>query len=200
MEISIEQGADRIPEAAQVAGEAFIHDPSQHTREVWKAVEPSERAHRYGRVFALTLALPGRHLLTAVAAERTVGCLCYYHSQYTRLSLLQRLRLLVPFLRASGRSFRQLLKLQSLIEELVPDEETLHVGPVAVLPDCQGAGIGGRLLSRFVATADADQMSSFLQTGKAENVALYERFGFRVSVETTFDGAPVWAMIRRPQD
>ena len=42
-------------------------------------------------------------------------------------------------------------------------------------------------------------MKSFLQTGKAENVKLYEKFGFQVTREVTFDGAPVWPMVRDAQ-
>lgn len=199
MDITIEDDASRIPEAARVAGEAFIHDASQHTLEIWKAVDESTRAERYGRIFALTLPLPGRHVMTAVTDNQTVGCLCYYHSRHTKMSLLQRLKILVPFVRASGRSFRQFLKLQALIEQLVPDHDTLHLGPVAVLPQYQGHGVGSRLLRKFVSIADAQQMDAFLQTGKAENVTLYQKYGFQVTNEVTFCDAPVWAMVRSQQ-
>ena len=44
--------------------------------------------------------------------------------------------------------------------------------------------------------ADEQQPDAFLQTGRAEDVELCERFGFRVTQEATFDGEPVWAMLR----
>ena len=43
---------------------------------------------------------------------------------------------------------------------------------------------------------DKQQTDAFLQTGKAKNVGLCERFVFRVTREATFDGAAVWAMLR----
>ena len=58
-------------------------------------------------------------------------------------------------------------------------------------------GRGGTRLMRSVTTiADEQQPDAFLQTGRAEDVELCERFGFRVTQEATFDGEPVWAMLR----
>ena len=96
----------------------------------------------------------------------------------------------------SGRSFRQVLKLQSLIEELAPAADTLHVGTVVVLPTCQRGREGTRLMQSVTTIADEQQPDAFLQTGRAEDVELCERFGFRVTEEATFYGEPVWAMLK----
>jgi GNAT superfamily N-acetyltransferase len=79
-----------------------------------------------------------------------------------------------------------------------PAEPHWHLGPVAVDPDSQGQGIGGAMLRRFCAQMDECSALSYLETDKAENVRLYERFGYTAVAETFVLGVRNWFMIRRP--
>jgi GNAT superfamily N-acetyltransferase len=66
-----------------------------------------------------------------------------------------------------------------------PRERHWHVGPISVRPELQGKGAGKALLSSFLATADEQGMPVFLETDVDKNVALDEKFGFKVvGVET----------------
>ncbi|MDN6180782.1 MAG: GNAT family N-acetyltransferase, partial [Halomonas subglaciescola] len=53
-----------------------------------------------------------------------------------------------------------------------------HLGPLAVAPAWQGRGIGSALLERLCAELSARELTGYLETDRAANVRLYQRFGF----------------------
>ncbi|RKN49109.1 GNAT family N-acetyltransferase [Micromonospora endolithica] len=57
-----------------------------------------------------------------------------------------------------------------------------HVGRLAVAPDQQGRGIGGRLLRAIEAmhAARADRFALFTGAGSDQNLRLYQRHGYRL--------------------
>jgi GNAT superfamily N-acetyltransferase len=77
-----------------------------------------------------------------------------------------------------------------------PKQPHWHLGPVGVERRLQGRGIGGALLRAFSERMDRDRAMSYLETDKRENVAIYERFGFRTVAEDRVLGIPNWFMIR----
>ena len=80
-----------------------------------------------------------------------------------------------------------------------PDEPHWHLGPVAVEPDLQGIGIGGKMLGRFCEMVDAEGGMAFLETDQADNVPLFERFGFVTVDEAEVIGVRDWFMRREPK-
>jgi GNAT superfamily N-acetyltransferase len=68
-----------------------------------------------------------------------------------------------------------------------------------VEPDAQGTGIGSRLIERGHAAADAAGERIWLETFTAENVAFYERRGYRVVIEGVVPGTPftLWGLLRQ---
>ena len=79
-----------------------------------------------------------------------------------------------------------------------PPEPHIHLGPVGVLPEFQGCGIGRGLMIRFCARVDSEGKPAFLETDRPENVRFYEREGFAVVRETRVLGVRVWCMRRPP--
>ena len=71
---------------------------------------------------------------------------------------------------------------------------------LAVDPAAQGRGIGGAMLRFAIGRAESDGLPLVLETAVAGNVALYERFGFRVFLAANApDGGPrLWFMGRDP--
>ncbi len=61
-----------------------------------------------------------------------------------------------------------------------PAEQHWHLGPIGVLPDRQGAGIGSALMQRFCREVDACRSMAYLETDLEKNVRFYEKFGFKV--------------------
>ena len=72
------------------------------------------------------------------------------------------------------------------------------VGMVGVSPEFQGQGVGRALLEHAIelATNDPAAEGVGLDTEVAENVGLYEKFGFQVMGRGDVDGMPVWVMFR----
>ena len=69
-----------------------------------------------------------------------------------------------------------------------PGERHWHVGPIGVHPELQGRGIGKALLGAFLDMADAQSTPAYLETDVDRNVALYERFGFKVIDQEAISG------------
>jgi GNAT superfamily N-acetyltransferase len=79
------------------------------------------------------------------------------------------------------------------------DERHVHLGPVAVEPPLQGAGIGGKMLNAFADQMDEAGEVAWLETDKPENVVFYRRAGFEVAEELTEHGLTNWWMRRDPR-
>ncbi len=61
-----------------------------------------------------------------------------------------------------------------------PSNQHWHMGPIGVLPEYQGQGIGSQLMTRFCREVDTCQASAYLETDLDRNVVFYENFGFRI--------------------
>ena len=83
---------------------------------------------------------------------------------------------------------------------LAPDEPHWYLDHVGVEPRRQGRGIGGALIRHGLTLARGEGLPAWLETMNADNVALYERLGFRVThQEDAPEGGPhVWFMRADP--
>lgn len=81
-----------------------------------------------------------------------------------------------------------------------PDFDHWHLGPAAVSRQCQGQGIGTRLMAAVCDQLDQSQGIGYLETDKPENVRLYRRGGFEVIAERPVLGVTNWFMVRYPRD
>ncbi len=80
-----------------------------------------------------------------------------------------------------------------------PTEPHWHLGPIAIVPELQGQGIGSQLLEHFCSHVDQAGQAAYLETDRPENVPLYERFGFKVTEEAPVLGVRNWFMWRPPR-
>jgi ribosomal protein S18 acetylase RimI-like enzyme len=83
------------------------------------------------------------------------------------------------------------------LDALHPLEPLGYLGTLGVDPSLQGRGVGTALLGRWLGRLDREATGAYLETDRRENVAFYERSGFRVLGETQVLGAQIWRM-RRP--
>ena len=69
---------------------------------------------------------------------------------------------------------------------------------LGVEPAHQGQGFSSRLLRPMLARIDGEGLPCFVQTNTEKNVAIYERFGFRVVHESKVPGIDMmnWDMLR----
>jgi len=92
------------------------------------------------------------------------------------------------------------VRLVGLIET-VPEGDELLIVNVAVEPDCQGMGLGVRLMRHAEAIAREEGLrGTRLYTNKlmAENIALYEALGYGFEKETRHDHGVVAVHMTRP--
>ena len=69
-----------------------------------------------------------------------------------------------------------------------PPDPHWHLGPIGVLPDYQGKGIGTKLLRRFCQEVDACLAPAYLETDALQLVPYYERFSFKLVAESEIFG------------
>lgn len=72
-----------------------------------------------------------------------------------------------------------------------------HLGPVGVVPELQGKGIGSLLLGEFCRMVDEERSAAWLETDKEINVSFYRKHGFEVMSEDRVNGVPNWFMERK---
>lgn len=115
---------------------------------------------------------------------------------HCQLSPLQNEKLL-PFMiiAARGSSF-QTLGFRSTWEKHDPKQPHWHLGPLGVLPEKRGRGIGSQLLEYCCEYVDQFDQASYLETEQLKNVHLFERFDFSVTKEVPVFGVPTWLMWR----
>ncbi len=82
----------------------------------------------------------------------------------------------------------------------VPDEPCWFLDILAVDANARGRGLGRQLIEHGLARARADGSPAFLETSVEDNLALYERFGFRViqQLDSPDGGPTIWFMRADP--
>ncbi len=78
-----------------------------------------------------------------------------------------------------------------------PTEPHWYLSSLGVVPEARGRGLGSALLGEFLALADAEGTSCYLETDREVNLPFYEAAGFRTLKESRVVGVSIWHM-RRP--
>ena len=96
-----------------------------------------------------------------------------------------------------GRMLRYARFIQQQRTESVP-ESHLYLFILGICPARQGRGVGGALLERGLARADAQGRACYLETARERNVRFYERHGFIVvwQAQVPEGGPRLWGMYR----
>jgi len=88
---------------------------------------------------------------------------------------------------------------QRVIEAAHPSQDHFLVWMFAVSPTHQRRGLGRRLMSEALGTADSDEVPAYLWTGNPDNLPYYRSHGFEVIGERLIPGGvPNWFMERAP--
>ncbi len=149
------------------------------------------------RMFEYVLAK--RHTVTyvAVAGATIAGVMCYTPHQHCQLTPPGLITTLPKMAFNLGRSLLPVLRWQKKWGSHDPMTLHVHFGPLAVDPSFQGQGIGSLLLRHFCSYLDETKQIGYLETDKAANVTLYQRFGFREIESDIVIGVTNWFMERK---
>jgi ribosomal protein S18 acetylase RimI-like enzyme len=118
--------------------------------------------------------------------------------------LLERVRLLPAFARVIGwgsipRGLRITEHMEALHRRFAPTPH-VYLYMLGVDPVQQRQGLGARLLQVGLARCDRDRRRVYLETARSDNVAFYERHGFKLQLVAEHAEFPTfWAMTREPR-
>ena len=185
-----------VGEAAVLLSRAFVtnpvivamfHDQDERTRRAWEGM------------FRLRLKRMSGQVVVARDGGRVVGVMRLVEWPCCHTSTWQGLKLLPSMFKALKGNTLRVLRFYSIWGEHDPNQPHWHLGPMGVLPERQGHGIGSGLLEHFCEHVDRLRAEAYLETDKPENVRLYERFGFSVTGGVPVYGVPTWFMWRPEQ-
>jgi GNAT superfamily N-acetyltransferase len=191
----------RADEAAALLARSLIDDPG------WAHVFPERGRRELGLQVACTVAardaaaLGGARTLEAADGSLQGVAIWLPPGAFPR-DARRKLRALPALLSVLARapgSFGRFTRLGTELEAMFPSDPVWYLEILGVRPEGQGSGVGSLLVRDGLARADADGLPAYLETARPQNVAFYERFGFRVErqVRVLDDGPPFW-MMRRP--
>ena len=86
-----------------------------------------------------------------------------------------------------------------MLNALEPPHPCWYLDTIGTEPSEQRTGLGTALLDLMIGRIDEEALPAFLDTSVPDNLGYYERFGFRVTAESTLpNGIPLWGMTRQP--
>lgn len=187
-----------VPQAASVLGSGMRDNPL-HVAAL--GINADARVRRLTGVFRAFLALEeaskGR-VLGAYREGNLVGVCGMMAPGRCQLAVPEKIALLPGLVRHCGLAGTgKLLAQFGAWSRHDPAAPHWHLGPVGVLPELQGQGIGSQLLRAFCRIVEEGGQSAWLETDKEINVAFYRRHGFEVVAEDTVNGVPNWFMERK---
>jgi ribosomal protein S18 acetylase RimI-like enzyme len=182
-----------VPRIALVIARAFDDDPfinfivKQDGRR-WRRILDWARGAATASVALgetyVTAAGDGAALWTPPGAPHTAGT----------VALIRRLLPMTGVARV-----RPVSKALAVLDRKAPHEPHFYLRILGVEPLHQRQGIGSRLMRPVLERCDRERIPAHLFSTKEQNVALYERHGFRVVERLEIRGAPpVWTMWRDP--
>ncbi|PWJ25961.1 hypothetical protein ATK17_2101 [Branchiibius hedensis] len=176
--------AERADRAQAIAALtlAFADDP------VLRWLVPPERD---ARVHATLIAEAGRVQVADV--DGRIGGTCLWIDQRNAPSPWRELAGLPRWLWALGPRIGRGSRLMSAFARAHPPRPYLYLGTVGAA--IRGQGIGSALIRSGLEDYSG---TAYLESSKEENLAIYERFGFRVTerIDLPDGGPPVWPMVR----
>jgi ribosomal protein S18 acetylase RimI-like enzyme len=186
-----------LPEAAKLVARAMCDNPIDVR--VFALADPVRRKRALTRFF--TAALRGQlrrgSIIAAFDEATIVGAYAMSPPGDCQPSIREKVRILPTVI--VGNRPGTLVRVLSWVGEWSkrdPVESHWHLGPVAVAPEFQGQGVGTAMITDFCSRLDARALA-YLETDKAENVRLYQRFGFKLVAEAEVLGVRNWFMSRR---
>ena len=178
----------------EVIGLAFADNPSTLANvkgdraKARKVMREAVRVAKFGRSWS--------HALVAVDADKVVGALNAAQWPHCQPGTLEKIRTAPSMLRIMKGALPRAFTMMTRREAHDPHEPHWHIGPVGVMPDLQGRGIGTALLELFLSSTDATGSPTFLETDVDRNVALYENLGFEVVAQEDIIGVSTRFMWR----
>jgi len=173
--------------ACKILGLAFADNPNTlviargDRARAQRMTESGARVAKLGRKYSYVL-------VAEEAAGRLVGVLNALEWPNCQLRMSEKLKVAPAMIRVTGLGLPSALKMMNVWTNHDPRERHWHLGPIGVDPQLQGRGIGKAMLASFLDMVDGQGSTAYLETDVDRNVALYEKFGFKVIDQEDISG------------
>lgn len=127
---------------------------------------------------------------------KIVGAINFAYWPHCQPSLFEKLALMPKMIFVMGKALPKAMTVMSAWGKNDPKKNHCHIGPLGVLPDFQGKGIGSKLIKHCLELTDASKTDSYLETDAPKNLPLYQRHGFTVIKEIPIYNYMTWLMWR----
>ena len=187
-------GPSDVPILSWVLARAFHDDPVL----AWMVSDPIERRARLPLLFAAYAEVFLDHGETYRAGEGLGAALWAPPGadpipEHCRERFEERMGTIL------GADADRAAELDALLEGHHPEEPCFFLQLVGVVPEQQGRGLGGRLLTTVLERCDATGIPAYLEATGPDNRRLYERHGFCTIGQITVPRGPtLWPMWRDP--
>jgi ribosomal protein S18 acetylase RimI-like enzyme len=172
---SMRLSSDQMEAAVRVLARAFVTNP------LHLVVFGQDALHANEVFFRIGLRTMTGEKRVVVDGEQVLGVAHWVDSLNCQFTSIQKLANSVALLRGCGlRSALKIGNWLSAWSQHDPRDPHVHLGPIAVDPNAQGCGIGGRLMTEFCERLDRSAAVGYLETDRPENVRFYGRYGFHV--------------------
>jgi len=185
-----------IPVVAQVISHALLTDPNSIA--LWGGKSESHRQRIAKAVCIINLEPPVSETVVAWMGGRIVGALGMLPWPHCQLSWWQCLFLAPKMIGVVRGALFRAMRLQAIMVQYDPPKPHWHLGPVGVLPEMQGQGIGGKLIRSILQILDGRHAAAYLETDRPGVVSSHQRLGFSIVKELDILGVHNYLMWRDP--
>nr|WP_019545078.1 GNAT family N-acetyltransferase [Streptomyces sulphureus] len=185
---------EEVSDVTDLLHVAFRDDPVSR----WVFPDEGHREAAHPRLFGTFLAMSARHGTAELAADARAVAL-WFRSSGGELTGGDELD------EALGRVDPGNVRLPALGEatgDHHPTADHAYLQAIAVHPEDQGRGLGGRLLRRALDRCDREGLPAYLEASNEHSRGIYLHYGFvetSAPVRLPFGGPPMWPMWREPK-
>lgn len=193
---------EQIPAAARVMANAFSDAPRFRFLVPSDAQRPSKLRWYWGASMRACMLSGGPVFVAHEEGGGTVLGVAIWDAPgqggHSALTLLRSGLWLAP-IRLGIAGYLRRRALGPALASLESPHPSWYLNAIGVEPSAQRGGVGSALINHMLRRVDDDALPAFLDTSAPDNLGYYERFGFRVTAESTLpNGIPLWGMTRPP--
>lgn len=183
-----------LPTLSRALGRAFHDDPVFE----WVVPDAASRRARLPSVFAAFAEIYLPHEETYLAGDG-VGAALWAPAGSDPFDGEQGEAFGERMVAVLGEDADRAFELGELLGQHHPEQPCFHLQFMGVVPEHQGRGLGGRMLTTVLQRCDATGTPAYLEASTVDNRRLYQRHGFDTVGEITVPQGPtLWPMWREP--
>ena len=194
---------EHVEAACIVAGRAFQNDPVA----IFSYPDDEERKKKLPYGFVMIYRYGIKHGIAYAISENLEGMVIWlppdkaHPSTWTmmRNGGFYTMRKVGLKIKATRKTIAIFSYIDSKHKEMAPFEHW-YLQNIAVAPEEQGKGHGGRLLSAMINKIDDEGLPTYLETNNENNLSFYQKHGFEVIHHEIIPNTdvPLWCMLRKP--